>query len=197
MSNHEPDDNGDWRIEPPAPSRHSPDYGRYHEDPQLQQASEQQYVGLYSEAHDHSRVYMAGRDQFITQTLDLSVIREKIKKWYYEQLATISPFFCGWALRAFWVNPHGPDGWNLGWITFFLSLFAIMGCAAIGVDLAVTLQKEVASLKNFTVTATVGFLLALLSFFVVLFFTPAALTSYGESFVDWLAGLPSIGKAFS
>lgn len=202
MSNYEPDDNGDWTIEPPAPSRYHPGYGWYPQDPQGQWAptepsAPEQHVNMYSEAHDHSHVYMAGRDQFITQTLDLSALQEKIKKWYYEQLAAISPFLCGWLLRAFWVSPHGPEGWNLTWITTLLSLFAALGSVAIGVDLAVTLQKDDITMGGFTVTAIIGFLLALLSFFLVLFFTPTAFTSYGVSFVDWLGGLPSIGKAFS
>lgn len=197
MSSHEPDNNGDWNIEPPTSSWHYPGYGWHPEDPQgrlvpeQQHATEQQYVDMHSEAHDDSHVYMAGRDQFITQTLDLSAIREKIKKWYYEELAAISPFLCGWLLRAVWVNPHRPEGWILGWTTALLSFFVAMGSTANGVDLAVTLQKEdaTATVRGFIVTAILGFLLSLLCFFLVLFFTPAVYTSYGVSFVDWLGGL--------
>jgi len=90
MSNYQPED--PWRYEVPPPNNYTPAGGWPTQEHRTDAGAYEKSVNMNGEAHDDSRVYMAGRDQYIRQPRDLSPVwkvLEKIWDWIFASVAFV------------------------------------------------------------------------------------------------------------
>ncbi|MCM2420226.1 hypothetical protein [Streptomyces sp. RKAG293] len=198
MSDYLPDENDDWNIAPPATGPQQSGYNTYPYTLPPDYKPEQHRIEMQGEAHDDSRIYMAGRDQYVTQGLDIGALQNKLRKAYYESLSGAAPLFSGWLLRACWTS--GPSGWHLIMITFFFSFLTL--CASIfnGFVTADDILSKGSTFSEGTgmlVYVISGIVISLASFSLLFFFGTPQIDSYANSFVAWLGNTPVFGEYFS
>jgi hypothetical protein len=108
MSDYRPDEAGDYPL--PSPSGREDRHSQLPDEHRVEGRDSRRYVRMYSETHNESRAYMAGRDQYIRERQDFSPLGRWIKSTATGIGNGILLFFFTWALFSHfgWGPPIRP-----------------------------------------------------------------------------------------
>ncbi|MCX4761484.1 hypothetical protein OG562_10925 [Streptomyces sp. NBC_01275] len=182
---------GDWTIEPPPANDANLSYDPSPPEQWQDAAVNEKSLNMNGEAHDQSRIYMAGRDQYVTQTLSFPKLNRSAKDWLY----FLAIMLCGWILRGFWTTSHGHVSWNLLLITALLAMGALGASIPLSLSMAEDIweNSKIQPGGTWYLVSVVTCLLVCLSLCAcMVFFAVPSLNESGTSFVSWLRDLPVI-----
>lgn len=139
-------------------------------------------VNMHGEAREDSRIYMAGRDQYITQGIILPI--EKIKREAAAAVCIIAPMVCGWFLHALWESDYPIPGQYLCILIFMPCLGVLNASIHNGVYFA---EKEMpegfVGRSSYLASVCTVALISMGVFFLFLFRDIPHLDSWGQSVI--------------